>query len=147
MAGESCNILLVEDNASHAELVIRSLEDSPIPITLLHVSDGEQALDYLQRRCSIANETEFAFPHVILLDLRLPKIDGLTVLKEIKSSEKLRHIPVVILTSSAGEIDRRRAYSSYANSYLVKPVDCDTLSEMMNEMVRYWLIWNRRSDN
>ncbi len=140
--GEPLLILLVEDNQAHAELVLRSFEDHRIANIIHHVSDGEAALDYLFRRGAYAHPTQSPRPHVILLDLRLPKIDGFEVLKEIKADSELKNIPVVILSTSAAEHDVAKANEYHANSYLVKPVDFAQFCQMMEELGFYWLGWN-----
>ena len=141
MQGETILIMLVEDNVDHAELVMRTLADHPIPNRVIHMDNGQTALDYLfGRREFEANEQPR--PHVILLDLRLPRVDGLEVLQTIKNSAELRHIPVVILTSSDAEKDVVRAYNHYVNSYLVKPVGFDEFTRLMNDLGYYWLNWN-----
>jgi CheY-like chemotaxis protein len=135
-------ILLVEDNPAHAELIRRNFETLRIANRLYHVTDGEAALAYLFRQGSYADPEQSPRPHLILLDLRLPRIDGLEVLKKIKTSEELRPIPVVILTTSEAEQDVARAYQHYANSYLVKPIDFARFTELMEELGFYWLAWN-----
>ena len=140
--GEPLNILLVEDNPAHAEMVSRSFETNRIANIITHVVDGEQALDYLYQRGKYNDVSKT--PHVVLLDLRLPKIDGLEVLKEIKTSEKLKKTPVVILTTSAADVDVAKAYDYHANSYLVKPIDFDNFTKMMDELGYYWLAWNHK---
>jgi CheY-like chemotaxis protein len=140
--GEPLNILLVEDNLAHAELVIRSLRDHRIINEIEHLSNGEAALDYLFRRKAYANAEHSPRPHLILLDLRLPRVDGLEVLKEIKCSDDLRTIPVVILTTSEAEQDVARAYQYYANSYLAKPVDFTKFVRLIEDLGFYWLAWN-----
>ena len=142
ITGALLKILLVEDNPAHAELIIRSLEDHHVPNDIYHAYDGEVALDYLFRRGLFQNASENPLPHVILLDIRMPKIDGLQVLREIKSSAKLKHIPVIILTTSEADSDVKMAYDNYANSYLVKPVDFDKFMKLMEELGFYWLKWN-----
>lgn len=139
---ESAMILLVEDNQDHADLIMRSLKDHQVANSVEHISDGEAALDYLFRRDQYADPVRSPRPGVILLDLRLPKIDGLEVLKEIKTSEELRKIPVVILTTSEAERDIAHAYEYHANSYLVKPVDFVEFTELMSNLCYYWLSWN-----
>jgi CheY-like chemotaxis protein len=138
-------ILLVEDDLDHAELVMRSFQSQQVIASIYHVSDGEAALDYLFRRGKYASPQQSPRPNIILLDLRLPKIDGLEVLNTVKNDEKLRHIPVVILTTSEAERDMANAYQKYANSYLVKPVDFGKFTELMDDMSFYWLNWNRPS--
>jgi len=140
--GHPFTILLVEDNPAHAELVMRSFEDHRVANTIIHLSDGETALEYLFRRGIYANERDTPRPHVILLDLRLPRVDGLDVLKEIKSSEELRSIPVVILTTSEDERDASRAYEQHANSFVVKPLDFASFTNLIKELGFYWLEWN-----
>ena len=105
MEGEPLIILLVEDNPDHTELIVRSFDEHRIANRIYHVADGEAALDYLFRRGRYADPTSSPRPHVILLDLRLPKIDGLEVLKQVKSCVELRRIPVVALTTSEAERD------------------------------------------
>jgi CheY-like chemotaxis protein len=109
-----------------------------------HVPDGEEALDYLFRRASYTDPKKSPRPHVIFLDLRLPKVDGLEVLTEIKTSDELRRIPVVVLTTSETEGDVSTAYDNHVNSYLVKPVDFDKFTKLMNDLGFYWLSWNRK---
>jgi CheY-like chemotaxis protein len=140
--GESLVILLIEDNPAHAELIRRNFEAYRIANRLIHVTDGEAALDYLFRRGAYADPAQSPRPHLILLDLRLPRIDGLEVLKTIKASQELGTIPVVILTTSEAEQDVAYAYQHYANSYLVKPVDFTEFTALMEELGFYWLAWN-----
>lgn len=140
MNGEHLNILLVEDNEDHAELVQRSFQENQVANRIHHVMDGEAALDYLLRPQPGNGNPR---PNLILLDLRLPKVDGLDVLKEIKSHEPLKTIPVVILTSSEAEKDIAMAYAYHANSYLVKPVDFRKFTCMMKDLGFYWLGWNK----
>ena len=136
-------VLLVEDNSAHAEIIIRLLQDYHITNHIYRLSDGEAALDYLFRRGVYADPLQYPAPHLILLDLRLPKIDGLEVLKQIKSSEDLRLLPVVVLSSSEARSDIAAAYRQDANSYLVKPVDYDKFAGLIETMGRYWLTLNR----
>ena len=142
LKGEPLVILLVEDNSAHAELIMRNFEDHRIANTLYHVTNGEAALDYLFQRGAYADPEQSPVPHLILLDLRLPRVDGLEVLQEIKATSELRTIPVVILTTSEAEQDAVRAYEHHANSYLVKPVDFEQFSRLMEELGFYWLAWN-----
>jgi len=143
MTGEALTILLVEDNEDHAELVQRNFADNHVANTIHHVKDGEEALNYLFRKGAYADPAKSPLPNLILLDLRLPKVDGIEVLKEIKASEALKSIPVVVLTSSSAEQDIAKAYASNANSYLVKPVDFEKFTRMMKDLGYYWLAWNR----
>ena len=142
MNGESSLIMLVEDNVDHAELVLRTLESHHLASRVLHFTDGQTALDYLYRRGEFAGSTEAERPHIILLDLRLPRVDGMDVLKTIKEDPDLKRIPVVILTTSEAEKDVARAYHHHANSYLVKPVGFEDFKKLMDDLGFYWLGWN-----
>jgi CheY-like chemotaxis protein len=142
MKGEPIVILLVEDDDAHAEIVRRNFEDYRLANTLTHVADGQAALDYLRRENGFNDPASSPRPGIILLDLRLPKVDGLEVLKIIKTDPKLSSIPVVILTTSKAELDMVAAYASHANSYLVKPVDFTQFAELMATFGYYWLAWN-----
>lgn len=135
-------VMLVEDNVDHAELVVRTLEEHNIANRVLHFLDGQSALDYLFRRGEFAGSTQAQRPHVILLDLRLPRIDGMEVLKAIKEDAHLKMIPVVVLTTSEAEKDVARAYFNHANSYLVKPVGFEEFKQLMDDLGSYWLGWN-----
>lgn len=141
--GEPLVILLVEDNPDHTELILRSLKDHRVANRIYHVADGEAAQHYLFRRGAYADPAASPRPHVVLLDLRLPKVDGLEILKEIKTSDELKRTPVVILTTSQAEEDLARAYQYHANSYLVKPVDFDKFNQLMDDLGFYWLGWNQ----
>ena len=143
MTRNTPTILLVEDNPAHAELVRRSFQQSYAESRITHVSDGQLAIDYLFRRGTYADPQTSPRPSVILLDLRLPKKNGLEVLEMIKADTKLRCIPIVILTTSEAEKDLTYAYEQHANSYLVKPVSFDRFRELMHNLGRYWLEQNR----
>ena len=146
MKGEPLLILFIEDDLDHAELVVRNVEANHLGNQVVHLTDGAAALDYLFRRGAYADPAASPAPHLILLDLRLPKIDGLEVLKQIKEAEQLRRIPVVILTTSQAESDIVQAYDRHANSYLVKPVDFAKFVQLVRDMKFYWLAWNRPVD-
>jgi CheY-like chemotaxis protein len=143
MKGNEVQILFVEDDDDHAELTTRSLREYHVGNQIVRVSDGEQALDYLLRRAAFADPAASPRPDVVLLDLRLPKVDGLEVLRAIKQSETLRRIPVVVLTTSDKESDIARAYDLHANAYLVKPVDFTKFLDLMRGLGFFWLVWNR----
>lgn len=132
--------LLVEDDDDHAEIVIRTLKKEKSQKSIDRVLDGVEALQYLRGDGSFRGT---ALPDVILLDLKLPKMDGHEVLAEIKADEKLLLIPVIVLTTSDAEVDRVRAYRLHANSYLVKPLDAEQFNKMVQDMSLYWGIWNR----
>lgn len=134
------SFLLIEDDDDHAQLLIRSLENKRVSNRIDHVKDGAEALDFLFQRGKFKNQS---LPDVVLLDLKLPKIDGHEVLRTIKNHPQLRMIPVVVLTTSAAELDREKAYKEYANSYLVKPLDFECFRKMADELNLYWGVWNQ----
>lgn len=141
--GDPLTILHVEDNPDHVELVKRSFEHHRIANKIYTVSDGEAALNYLFRKGCYADPEKSPRPHVILLDLRIPRIDGLEVLKRIKTSKEHKKLPVVILTTSDAERDVASAYEQHANSYLVKPVNFERFAQLMDALGFYWLGCNR----
>ena len=144
MNGEPLMILLVEDNPDHAELVMRTMEESLVINRIYHVEDGQAALDYLYGSGKYADRMQFPMPHLMLLDLRLPKVDGLDVLKQVKNDVALRPLPVVILTTSDAERDVAMAYEYHANSYVTKPVNFNDFSKLLKDLGFYWLAWNKR---
>ncbi|MCY2988943.1 MAG: response regulator [Planctomycetota bacterium] len=146
MKGEPIVILLVEDDEAHAEIVRRNFERCRMVNRLMHVADGQAALDYLYQRNGFSDPAESPRPGIILLDLRLPKVDGLEVLKIIKADANLSRIPVVVLTTSNAETDKVKAYDSHASSYLVKPVDFAQFAELIRSFGYYWLAWNQFPD-
>ena len=143
MKDDTAVVLLVEDNPHHAEMIARLFMNCRIAHSVQHVSDGEAALDYLYRRGAYADDLLYPRPQLVLLDLRLPKIDGLEVLKQIKASENLRSLPVVVLSSSEADGDIAAAYRQHANSYLVKPIDYEEFASMIETLGLYWLTFNR----
>jgi CheY-like chemotaxis protein len=143
MTGEPIVILLAEDDPAHAEIVRRNLETSRIANRLVHVVDGQQALDYLYRRGPFSAPASAPRPGLILLDLRMPRVDGLEVLRTVKTDPELARIPVVVLTTSAAENDVARAYDHHANSYLVKPVEFSQFLTLIESIGYYWLVWNQ----
>ncbi len=136
-------VLLVEDDEDHAELVRRNLTGQSVRCRINHVNNGEAALDYLHRRGAYASPESSPRPDLVLLDLRLPRIDGITVLSDIKSAPLLQTIPVVVLTSSDADPDVNQAYLRHANSYLVKPLDLVSFEGLMKELGLYWFTWNQ----
>jgi CheY-like chemotaxis protein len=141
--GHPIIILLVEDDLAHAEIVRRDLKDFRVANRIIHVADGQAALDYLLHRDAYADKEANPRPHLILLDLRLPKVDGLEVLHRIKEDADLKSIPTVVLTTSSTESDMAGAYENGAGSYLVKPVDFEKFAKLMEAFGFYWLAWNR----
>ncbi|MEO8362136.1 MAG: response regulator [Vicinamibacteria bacterium] len=149
---ETIEVLLVEDDEDHAELVRRNLLSPPGGASearrachITHINNGESALDYLHGRAEYADPASHSRPDLILLDLRLPRVDGLSVLADIKSASTLKSIPVVVLTSSAADPDVSQAYLRHANSYLVKPLDLKSFENLMKELGLYWFTWNQAS--
>jgi CheY-like chemotaxis protein len=131
--------LLVEDDDIHAHLVTRSLEKTPLKTGVFRVANGDDALLYLRQQGRYANHPR---PDVVLLDLKLPKVDGHQVLAAIKADEDLRMIPVVVMTTSRDETDRAKAYQHHANSYVVKPADFEKFREVVTEVSHYWGVYN-----
>ncbi|MFA5182091.1 MAG: response regulator [Syntrophales bacterium] len=139
------DILMVEDNPQDAELTIRALRKRNIANPLHVVEDGAEALEFIFCRGAYADRDCSRPPKVILLDLKLPKVGGLEVLKAIKSDERTRAIPVVVVTSSQEDPDIQAAYALGANSYVVKPVGFDAFLEAMSSLGLYWLLVNQSS--
>jgi two-component system response regulator len=135
-------ILLVEDNPDDEALTLRALRNSNFKNEIEVVRDGVEALDYLFARGKYASRDINKLPQVVLLDLKLPKIDGLEVLKHIRTNERTKLLPVVILTSSREESDLFSGYASGANSYIVKPVDFEQFMESIRQLGLYWLVIN-----
>jgi two-component system, response regulator len=144
VAVRSFEVLLVEDDQDHAELVRRCLQEHLPSAGLHHVSDGQLALDYLHRRASFAEPGRSPRPDLVLLDLRLPRVDGLSVLRQIKETPELRDVPVVVLTTSDAIPDVSAAYRAYVNSYLVKPMDFARFDALIRQIGLYWVGRNRR---
>jgi CheY-like chemotaxis protein len=135
-------ILLVEDNSDDEALTVRALKRSSIPNEIVVVRDGVEAVNYLLGEGAFTSSPPPALPKVVLLDLNLPKLDGLGVLRRIRADQRTRLIPVVILSSSDEEQDRLQAYSLGANSYVRKPVDFEEFLIAAAQLGRYWLLLN-----
>lgn len=143
---DAVDILLVEDNPRDAELTMRALTRRNLANNVYVLEDGEEALEFVFCRGRFA-ERKFGFPpKVILLDLKLPKVDGLEVLREIKGDDRTRMIPVVVVTSSREHPDIKTAYALGANSYVVKPVDFEAFLEIMSQLGLYWVLMNQRPE-
>lgn len=142
VSSEKTRILLVEDNPDDEELTIEALKDSRVLNEIVVARDGAEALDYLFCTGKYAERDKATQPTLILLDLKLPKLDGLEVLKRIRSADATRLISVVILTSSKEESDLVKGYSLGANSYIRKPVDFVQFTEVVKQLSLYWLVLN-----
>lgn len=140
---DRCEILLIEDNASDADLTIRALRKSNVVNSLLHLQDGEEALEYIFATGRYAGRDFYDFPKVILLDLKMPKITGLEVLQKLKEDPRTKVIPVVLLTSSREDSDIAAGYSHGVNSYVVKPVSFEDFVKVISETGVYWLFTNQ----
>ncbi len=138
------DILMVEDNSDEAELMLRSLQDNYLANKLFVVEDGEEALDFIFCRGKYAKRDSENQPMVIFLDLKLPKVNGLEVLKEVKSNGQTKKIPVVIVTSSKEDPDIAAAYELGANSYVVKPVEFGNFQSTIKQLGLYWLVVNEK---
>jgi two-component system, response regulator len=136
-------ILLVEDNASDEELTLRALKKSNISNDVVVARDGAAALDYLFARGAWAARDPTELPQVVLLDLNLPRLSGIDVLKAIRADERTRLLPVVVLTSSKEDVDVLGCYRSGANSYIVKPVDFMQFADSVRQLGMYWLVLNQ----
>lgn len=145
MSQEAIEILLVEDNPDDAALALRALRKGNVTTKIEHVIDGEQALDFLFCSGAYVERNPENRPKLILLDLKLPKVDGLEVLQRIKADPNTRTIPVVMLTSSQEERDLIESYQLGVNSYVVKPVDFEQFSEAVRQLGLYWLLLNQYS--
>ncbi len=142
MTCQPASILIVEDEEAHAQLTYRAIRKSGNANRVDIVGDGEQALDYLLNRGKYTDKDKYPAPGLVLLDIKLPGIDGIEVLTQIKSHPLLRQIPVIMLTTSEREEDMARAYSQYANSYLTKPVGFKEFEEKIRQIDFYWMIIN-----
>jgi two-component system, response regulator len=135
-------ILLVEDNPDDQELTLRALKKNNIKNEVIIVDDGAEALDFLFCNGKYSERDIYDFPQVILLDIKLPKVDGIEVLNKIRSDERTKYLPVVILTSSKEDQDLINSYQSGANSYIRKPVEFDKFIDVVKQLGLYWLILN-----
>jgi len=135
-------ILLVEDNPYDAELTIRALKKRNLANHLLHVEDGQAALDYLFGAGDYAGRDVHQQPKLVLLDLKLPKVDGIEVLRRLRADERTKLVPVVVLTSSHEDSDVLESYQLGANSYTVKPVEFESFSEAISKLGLFWLLVN-----
>ena len=134
-------ILLAEDSPADAEMAIDALREANLANPIVHVEDGIEAMDYLLRRGKFANRAE-GLPAVILLDIKMPRMDGIEVLREVRGSDALKHLPVVVLTSSREESDLARSWDLGVNAYVVKPVDSEQFFTAVKTLGRFWAVLN-----
>lgn len=140
----SVDVLLVEDNINDAELAIREFRKSRLANSLVHVRDGEEALDFLFAQGKFAGLRDVAYPpKVVLLDIQMPKVNGIEVLQKLKADDRTKSTPVVILTSSKENPDIQQCYALGANSYIVKPVNFERFAEAIKNLGFYWLLLNQ----
>jgi len=135
-------ILLAEDSPADAEMAIDALKEARLANPIVHVEDGVETMDYLLRRGAYANREE-GLPAVLLLDIKMPRMDGLEVLKEIRNTEELKRLPVVILSSSREESDLARSWDMGVNAYVVKPVDVDQFFGAVQTLGKFWGLINQ----
>ncbi|HET6243453.1 MAG: response regulator [Bacteroidetes bacterium] len=136
-------ILLVEDNPNDAKLVIMALKQDKVANNIIHVKDGEEALDFIFSKGSFSDRSTDNFPCLILLDLKMPKVDGIEVLQKIKADNLTKNIPVVIFTSSREDPDIKKCYELGVNSYIVKPMEFDQFAKVVKEVGFYWVLINQ----
>ena len=142
MKGKPVDILLVEDDPDHAELTVRALKENNVLNEVHVVRDGQEALDYLYHQGKYTDEKKFPRPGLILLDIRLPKVDGLEVLKQLKADPQFKSIPIIMLTTSDRDEEIAESYGAGANSYVVKPVDFEEFMKKIKQLGLYWTIIN-----
>jgi two-component system response regulator len=140
---QEVHILLVEDSASDAEMTIEALKKSNLANSLIHLKDGAAAIDFIFAEGQYAGRKMENKPRVILLDLKMPKVNGIEVLERIKSDKRTDSIPVVVLTSSKEDPDIERCYALGVNSYVVKPVEFDDFQKAISDLGLYWMIVNQ----
>jgi len=136
-------ILLVEDNPRDLELTLRVLRKNNLANSVVTVSDGEAALDFLFGRGKYAGRDISSHPKVVFLDLKLPKVDGIEVLRQVKADKRTQAIPIVVVTSSAEERDRIESYNLGVNSYVVKPIEFDSFVKTIGDLGFYWMAINK----
>lgn len=137
------NILLIEDDPVHVKLIERILKKSGFNNHLTIIRDGEKAFNYLMNQKGEMPEENFVYPHLILMDINLPKVNGFEILRRIKQSPKLLYIPVVILTTSCNRTDLEKCYEYHANSYITKPLDFEEFNQKIRSIEHYWMNVNQ----
>jgi two-component system response regulator len=144
MLNQQVEIILVEDNPDDAALAIRALKKQNLANNIIHLEDGSEALDFIYGTGIYTGRDLQNMPKMILLDLKMPKVNGMEVLEKVKSDARTKMIPVVILTSSAEDPDIKKCYELGANSYIVKPVGFDNFAKTVNDLGMYWMILNKQ---
>ena len=139
-------VLLVEDSDDDAEMTLNALKNHRLGNRVVRVRDGQEALDYLFLKASFSGRQN-GMPKLVLLDIKMPRVDGLEVLRQLRADPSTASLPVVLLTSSAEERDLHRAYQLHANSYIVKPVNFEQFVEAIREVGMYWLVFNRLDES
>jgi two-component system response regulator len=145
MEKEQIEIVLVEDNKDDAALAIRALTKNNLANKMIHLKDGEEALDFFFGTGSFAGRETSNMPKVVLLDLKMPKVNGIEVLEKLKANTATKSIPIVVLTSSAEDPDIDKCYAIGANSYIVKPVKFDDFTKAVAQLGMYWMVLNKPS--
>jgi two-component system response regulator len=143
MNNDEVEIILVEDNPDDAALTMRAFTSRKLGNSLVHLKDGQEAFDYIFDGKEFDGRKFGEHPKVILLDLKMPKVNGIEVLERVKGDPKTKHIPVVVLTSSAEDPDIKKCYELGANSYIVKPVEFENFSKTVVDLGLYWLVLNK----
>ena len=146
MVEEQVEVLLVEDSDDDAEMTIDALNECRLGNRIVRLRDGQEALDYLLRKEAYTDRSD-GMPKLVLLDINMPKVDGLEVLRQLRADPAGARLPIVLLTSSAEERDRHAAYSLHVNSYIVKPVDFQQFVKAVRDVGLYWLVLNRIDDS
>lgn len=142
MMNEGVQILLVEDSASDAEMTIRALKSNNLESKVLHLEDGAEALDFIFAEGNYSQRNMEDKPKLILLDLKMPKVNGIEVLQRLKLDDRTKNIPVVMLTSSKEDPDIKKCYDLNANSYIIKPVEFEAFQKTVSNLGLYWMIDN-----
>lgn len=140
MNSKKITILLVEDEPSHRIMIRKNIENQMVKNPIMEVEDGQSALDYIYGVGDYADRHTYPEPDLVLLDINMPKIDGFEVLERLKSDPDKRHIPIVMLTSSASEVEVARSYRNGANAYVTKPMEFSRLAEKLRQLILFWVL-------
>ena len=146
MTNREIEIVLIEDNPSDAEMTIRALKKNNVSNNIIHLEDGAEALEFFFGTGKYENRNISVKPKVVLLDLKMPKVNGIEVLQKIKTDDRTKSIPIVILTSSKEDPDIKTCYELGANSYIVKPVGFENFTKSITDLGVYWMLLNQSSD-